>query len=141
MLESKLDKNNIGILSIDIDGNDYWVWKEISVIDPLIVIIEFNSVFGFNQKVSVPYKENFFRTKAHYSNLFWEPLLKPLNSWQLKKVMNFFQLIVQEITLILLKKNLYKKINFKLKKKFIKANLEKAVILEEIKLLLDIMKD
>ena len=117
------------------------MWKEISVIDPLIVIIEFNSVFGFNQKVSVPYKENFSRTKAHYSNLFFKPLLKPLNSWQLKKVMNFFQLIVQEITLILLKKNLYKKINFKLKKKFIKANLEKAVILEEIKLLLDIMKD
>ena len=57
-----------------------------------------------------------------------------------QKGYEFFQLIVQEITLILLKKNLYKKINFKLKK-FIKANLEKAVILEEIKLLLDIMKD
>ena len=90
LLESKLDKNNIGILSIYIDGNDYWVWKEISVIDPLIVIIEFNSVFGFNQKVSVPYKENFSRTKAHYSNLFWGASIEAFKFLAAQKGYEFF---------------------------------------------------
>ena len=141
LLESKLDKNNIGILSIDIDGNDYWVWKEISVIDPLIVIIEFNSVFGFNQKVSVPYKENFSRTKAHYSNLFWGASIEAFKFLAAQKGYEFFSTNSAGNNAYFIKKNLYKKINFKLKKKFIKANLEKAVILEEIKLLLDIMKD
>ena len=47
---SNINRKKIGILSIDIDGNDYWVWKEINVIDPLIVIVEYNSTFGFEKK-------------------------------------------------------------------------------------------
>jgi hypothetical protein len=31
-----------GLLHIDIDGNDYWIWKEISVVNPVIVIVEYN---------------------------------------------------------------------------------------------------
>ena len=38
----------IGVLSIDIDGNDYWVWEQISIVDPVIVIIEWNSVLARN---------------------------------------------------------------------------------------------
>ena len=30
----------IDILSIDIDGNDYWVWKAINSIDPVLIICE-----------------------------------------------------------------------------------------------------
>ena len=52
----------IGILSIDIDGNDYWIWKEINNIDPQIVIIEYNALFGKINSVSIPYKENFNRS-------------------------------------------------------------------------------
>src|SRR5688572_5152319 len=33
-LEKGYEKE-IGILSIDIDGNDYWIWKEISVVNPV----------------------------------------------------------------------------------------------------------
>jgi hypothetical protein len=61
----------IGILSVDIDGNDYWVWEAIDVVDPTIVIVEYNSVFGPDRAVSVPYDPGFVRTKAHSSNLFW----------------------------------------------------------------------
>src|SRR5690348_2388073 len=43
----------IGILSVDIDGNDYWVWEAIDVVDPTIVIVEYNSVFGPDRAVSV----------------------------------------------------------------------------------------
>jgi len=61
----------IGILHIDIDGNDYWVWKAINAIDPAIVIVEYNAVYGPDAAVTIPYQADFYRTKAHYSNLYW----------------------------------------------------------------------
>ena len=62
---------NIGILSIDIDGNDYWVWERIEVVKPIIVIVEWNSVFGSEHAISIPYDPNFQRAISHYSHLFW----------------------------------------------------------------------
>ncbi|MEX2188551.1 MAG: hypothetical protein WD875_17210 [Pirellulales bacterium] len=64
-------RGDLGILSIDIDGNDYWVWERIDVVRPTIVIAEYNSVFGGRRAVSVPYDPAFYRTTAHYSNLYW----------------------------------------------------------------------
>ena len=61
----------IGLLHIDIDGNDYWVWKAITCINPVIVIVEYNSVFGKNKPWTVPYKADFYRTSAHHSNLYF----------------------------------------------------------------------
>ena len=51
----------IGILSIDIDGNDYWIWEEIDVVNPIIVIIEYNSLFGQDNSWVIPYSESFVR--------------------------------------------------------------------------------
>ncbi len=62
---------DLGVLSVDIDGNDYWVWEKIEVVRPIIVIVEWNSVFGVDHAISVPYDRAFQREKAHYSNLFW----------------------------------------------------------------------
>jgi len=61
----------IGLLHIDIDGNDWWVWQAIEVIDPVIVIVEYNSVFGIDRAITVPYAADFSFTKAHHSNLYW----------------------------------------------------------------------
>jgi hypothetical protein len=61
----------LGILSVDIDGNDYFVWDAIDVVTPAIVIAEYNAVFGPDLAVSVPYDPGFRRTQAHSSNLFW----------------------------------------------------------------------
>lgn len=61
----------VGILSIDIDGNDWWVWRAIDCIRPCIVICEFNPIFGSNTTISVPYKSDFFRYNSHYSGLYW----------------------------------------------------------------------
>ncbi len=61
---------DVGLLSIDIDGNDYWIWEAITCIRPRIVVIEYNSLFGL-QPISIPYQESFQRTQAHYSNLYW----------------------------------------------------------------------
>ncbi len=75
----------IGILSIDIDGNDYWIWESIHVVDPIIVIIEYNSVFGDRYAITIPYDPNFNRAKAHFSNLFWGCSLKALGLLAEKK--------------------------------------------------------
>ncbi|HEX8562854.1 MAG TPA: hypothetical protein VF676_07740 [Flavobacterium sp.] len=47
----------IELLSIDIDSNDYWIWKEIGAISPKVVIIESQVAFGL-QNVVVPYSES-----------------------------------------------------------------------------------
>lgn len=62
---------DIGLLSVDIDGNDYWVLEAIDVVSPRILIVEYNSTFGPDAAVSVPYDPGFDRTKAHHSNLYW----------------------------------------------------------------------
>jgi len=69
---------DIGLLSVDIDGNDYWVWEAIDAVNPVIVTVEYNSVFGSQYAVTVPYDPAFHRTKAHYSNLYWGVSLKAL---------------------------------------------------------------
>ena len=61
----------VGLLSIDIDGNDYWIFKEIDVIKPIIVIVEYNAVFGSDKAWTIPYDEKFTRTEKHFSNLYW----------------------------------------------------------------------
>lgn len=69
---------DIGILSIDVDGNDYWIWDAINVINPVVVIVEYNSVFGNKNAITIPYDPQFMRTKVHYSNLYWGCSLKAL---------------------------------------------------------------
>ncbi len=76
---------NVGILSIDIDGNDYWVWERISVVNPIIVVCEYNSVFGVRNPITVPYDPNFVRAKAHYSHLYFGCSLKALEILGKKK--------------------------------------------------------
>lgn len=43
------------LLSIDIDYNDYWVWKAITDYSPRVVVIEFNSSIPPNESRVVPY--------------------------------------------------------------------------------------
>jgi hypothetical protein len=68
----------IGLLSIDIDGNDYHLWKAIDSIQPRIVVAEYNSVFGAEHAVTVPYDPQFRRYAAHHSGLYAGASLKAL---------------------------------------------------------------
>lgn len=61
----------IGLLHIDIDGNDYWIWKAIKNLIADIVIVEYNSLFGYERSITIPYDAEFVRTKTHFSNLFY----------------------------------------------------------------------
>jgi len=80
---------DIGLLSIDIDGNDYWVWREIDVISPRIVVIEYNYRFGADNAVTIPYDANFVRQKAHYSMIYFGASLKALVNLGKKKGYSF----------------------------------------------------
>lgn len=71
-------KGEIGILSIDIDGNDYWIWQSINVINPAIVVTEYNFIFGKDKSVTIPYNDKFVRTQAHHSSIYYGASLKAL---------------------------------------------------------------
>ena len=79
----------IGLLSIDIDGNDYWVWEAIHTVRPIICVCEYNAVFGDLHPISIPYDRNFSRTKAHPSNLYFGASVAALCSLAAKKGYRF----------------------------------------------------
>lgn len=47
----------IDYLSVDIDGNDGWIWQEMKS-SPRVVTIEFNSKFSNNESLMIEYNEN-----------------------------------------------------------------------------------
>jgi len=49
----------IDLLSLDIDGNDYWIWKEMDCISPRVVVLEYNHLWGPDRAVTVPYADDF----------------------------------------------------------------------------------
>jgi hypothetical protein len=71
-------EGDIGLLSIDVDGNDYWIWDAIEVTTPRIVIVEYNSVFGPDRAVTIPYRSDFDRFAAHHSGLYFGASLAAL---------------------------------------------------------------
>ena len=46
---------NFDLLSIDIDGNDYWVWKALTDYAPRVAVIEYNAMFRPNVKWVMEY--------------------------------------------------------------------------------------
>jgi hypothetical protein len=78
-------KGPIGLLSIDIDGNDYWVWEGVEIVDPAIVVCEYNSVFGHTRALTTPYDPAFVRGEAHYSNLYYGASIKALCCLAIRK--------------------------------------------------------
>ena len=49
----------IDLLSIDIDGNDYWVWKALTCIEPRVVVLEFNAACGPESSVAMSYQPDY----------------------------------------------------------------------------------
>ena len=58
MISGFVDGRNVDFLSIDIDGNDYYVWDAIRSISPRVVCIEYNGKFPPNHVWSQAYNEN-----------------------------------------------------------------------------------
>ncbi len=72
-----INKKKIGCISIDIDGNDYWIVKEIlnNKILPEIFVVEYNASF-LNLPITVPYKKNFDRYKFTNTGFYHGASLK-----------------------------------------------------------------
>ena len=64
LLKEEGISGEIDLLSIDLDGNDYWIWDAIEVISPRVVILETHIEFGMNSIV-VPYDKDYFYPGKH----------------------------------------------------------------------------
>ena len=52
-------EGSVDLLSLDLDGVDYWIWEAIEVIRPRVVIAEVQCVWGAGRAVTVPYSDAF----------------------------------------------------------------------------------
>ena len=60
----------VDLLSVDIDGNDLWVWRGLTAIEPRVVVIEYNASFGPSRSVTVPEADGFDRYREHASGFY-----------------------------------------------------------------------
>lgn len=49
----------IDLLSIDMDGMDYWIWESINVVNPRVLLLEFMPQLGASEALTVPYSSEF----------------------------------------------------------------------------------
>lgn len=64
------------LLSIDIDGNDYWVWQAITHYSPRVVIIEYNACHPWNTSKTIPYDAEFIWDKTDYYGATLQAMVK-----------------------------------------------------------------
>lgn len=80
----------LGILSIDLDGNDYWILRELDGLRPDILILECNPVFGDQHAVTVPYDPEFERFRSHPSGLLFGASIAALRELAESRGYEFF---------------------------------------------------
>ncbi len=52
-------EGEIDLLSIDMDGVDYWIWDAIEAIEPRVVVVEYQDILGPEKSLTVPYRDDF----------------------------------------------------------------------------------
>lgn len=45
-------ESDIGVLALDLDGDEYWIWRDLNNLKPRLVVIRYNSLFGPNASVT-----------------------------------------------------------------------------------------
>lgn len=60
----------LGVLSIDVDGMDYWLWKAVEDAAPRVVVVEYNASMGPEESITVPYRADFSAAEAHPSGYY-----------------------------------------------------------------------
>ena len=68
--------SGIDIVSLDLDGNDYWILDSMGLEEVSVVIVEYNPLFGHDFAVTVPRKDGFIRGEEHWSWLYYGASLK-----------------------------------------------------------------
>ena len=64
---------DLDLMSIDVDGNDYWFWEHIDFLEPRVLVIEYNAMLGPELSLTIPYDKdfNFFTSEKIASGTFW----------------------------------------------------------------------
>ena len=122
---------NIDLFSLDVDGIDYWILKELPKDFSKIAIIEFNSTFGSEKEITVPYKKNFDRSKYHYSNLCYGASLKAINNIMKKKGFIFIGTNLHRVNAFFVSKKYINKIGLRIPKnkdlkKYVDSNIRES---------------
>ena len=52
-------EGEVDLLSLDIDGNDYYIWEAISAINPRLCVFETHNIIPGNLSLTIPYEDNF----------------------------------------------------------------------------------
>ena len=79
----------VDIFSIDLDGNDYWILRDVSLLNVAIVVLEYNPIFGASLKVTIPRNDEFDRYKSHFSGLYYGASLQAFIDLMLAKGFDF----------------------------------------------------
>ncbi|WP_157572676.1 hypothetical protein [Nevskia soli] len=58
----------IDLLSLDVDGVDYWLWDAIQIITPRVVVLEYNHLLGPEVSLTVPYQPDFVAEFSEYGS-------------------------------------------------------------------------
>lgn len=58
----------VGLLSLDIDGVDYWIWEALDVARPRLLVVEVQDIWGPDDAVTVPYTAEFGEGPASQYN-------------------------------------------------------------------------
>lgn len=95
---------NFDLLSIDIDGNDYWIWKAIENYCPRVVIVEYNGHFPPPISKTISYQINFKYDKTNY----FGATLAALNKIAIKKGYHLIACDNRGVNAFFIKKSLIK---------------------------------
>lgn len=89
ILSRDINESKIGLFSLDIDGNDFWILQKISKLKPYLFVCEYNPIFGYKKQISTVYDPKFDRTKKHFSNLYFGCSIRALISLMKTKKYTF----------------------------------------------------
>ncbi len=107
----------LGILSIDLDGNDYWILKELDGLHPEILILECNPVFGDRHAVTVPYDPKFERFRSHHSGLLFGASIAALRELAESRGYEFFGTCSNGLNAFFVRSDLAPRISEKVKRR------------------------
>lgn len=104
--------SNITLLSIDIDGVDYFIWEAIKCIQPAIVVVEYNALLGSSKAKSVPYSTDFERFRADFSGLYFGASITALVNLGVRKGFKFIGADSSGTNLFFINSKLAHKVDF-----------------------------
>jgi hypothetical protein len=60
LLRSAGAEGEVDLLSLDIDGNDYYIWQAIDAINPRVCVFETHNLVPGDASITIPYQDDFF---------------------------------------------------------------------------------